>query len=47
MNKFKRSKFFGDFNYQENYWDWGIEEKLNNLNKSTYEENNLQEALMN
>ena len=32
MNKYKRAKFFGDYDYEEDYWDWGIEERINLLN---------------
>lgn len=41
MNRWKWIKFFGDVNYQENYWDWGFEEKLKEFNESQYEENTL------
>lgn len=47
MNKWKRIKFFGEVDFEENYWDWGIEEQFINLNESKFEENTLQEALMN
>ena len=47
MNKYKRAKFFGECDFQENYWDWCIEEKINMINESTFEDNTLQDALMN
>lgn len=47
MNKYKRIKFFGDKTFKENYWDWCIEEQLHLLNESQFEENSLQEAILN